>query len=117
MLPIIDSMVGCSSGGAVSARRKQGIPSWRYLYMAEFPNQAIYPNIGAYHSIDCPTVFGSIERNTRVGKNTPEQDQFIKNVMMAWASFAKDPEKGLLKLGWPIYDSSGKFGYFKSMHL
>jgi hypothetical protein len=28
--------------------------------------------------------------------------------MTAWAAFAKDPQKGLLALGWPVYDSSSK---------
>jgi hypothetical protein len=32
LLPIIDSAIGCSSGGAVKARRSQNIPSWRYIW-------------------------------------------------------------------------------------
>jgi hypothetical protein len=27
----------------------------------------------------------------------------------AWATFAKDPEKGLSGLGWPVYQQSGTF--------
>jgi hypothetical protein len=29
-------------------------------------------------------------------------------MMTAWASFAKDPQTGLLKLGWPTYDESSE---------
>jgi cholinesterase len=108
LMPVIDSTIGCGSSGAVQARRNQGIPAWRYLWMGTWPNQAIYPDIGAYHSIDCPIVFGSIERNKRVSRNTPEQEKFIKNVMTAWATFAKDPEHGLEKIGWPLYNDKGK---------
>jgi hypothetical protein len=28
--------------------------------------------------------------------------------MHAWATFAKDPAKGLVGLGWPVYDSKSK---------
>jgi carboxylesterase type B len=111
ILPVIDSAVGCASEGAISARRAQNIPAWKYLWMGTFPNQAIYPDIGAYHSIDCPIVFGTVERNTKQGKNTPEEDQFVKNVMTAWATFAKDPDKGLEKLGWPLHNSTGMFSF------
>ncbi|KAF2670795.1 alpha/beta-hydrolase [Microthyrium microscopicum] len=107
LMPLIDSSIGCASSSAVSARRAQGIPAWRYLWMGTWPNQAIYPDIGAYHSIDCPIVFGTVERNDKQGKNTPEEEKFVKNVMTAWATFAKDSEKGLVGLGWPLYDNKG----------
>jgi hypothetical protein len=61
---------------------------------------------GAYHSSDVPIVFGTTELKPGASKNTPEQDKYIKNVMTAWATFAKDPEKGLVKLGWPIADAT-----------
>jgi carboxylesterase type B len=112
MLPAIDASLGCATAGAVSARRAQNIPAWRYLWMGTWPNQAIYPDIGAYHSIDCPIVFGSLERTTRLGKNTVEQEKFVKNVMTGWATFAKDPDHGLEKLGWPLYGGTGEFALF-----
>jgi carboxylesterase type B len=115
-LPIIDSSIGCGSASAVAARRAQNIPAWRYLWKGTWPNQAIYPDIGAYHSIDCPIVFGTVERNTKQGKNTPEEDKFVKNVMTAWATFAKDPEHGLEKLGWPLYSNTGK-SYSESLGM
>lgn len=29
-------------------------------------------------------------------------------IMQAWATFAKDPQNGLTKLGWPKYNPLGK---------
>jgi hypothetical protein len=62
-------------------------------------------------------VFGSVEYQQQYyGKmsnqkisfpNTEEQKKLTKTMMTAWASFAKDPEKGLEKMGWPMYNSQG----------
>jgi carboxylesterase type B len=35
--------------------------------------------------------------------DTEEQKKLTKTMMTAWASFAKDPEGGLEKMGWPVY--------------
>jgi carboxylesterase type B len=39
-----------------------------------------------------------------VPKDTPEEAKLSLNIRHAWAEFAKDPENGLKKLGWPVYD-------------
>lgn len=40
--------------------------------------------------------------------DTAEQRKLTKIMMNAWASFAKDPENALTKLGWPTYDGVSK---------
>jgi carboxylesterase type B len=106
---VSDQASSCGGGKAAQARRDQGVSAWRFVFLGEWENQAIYPGMGAYHSMDCPIVFGTVELKREVKPNTPQQEQFIKNVMTAWASFAKDPDSGLTKLGWPVYDASSKF--------
>jgi carboxylesterase type B len=106
--PYIDSAFNCPTRDAVDARFKLKVPVWRYRFMAVFPNSQIYPDTGAYHSIDCPTVFGTTGRNVQKMPNTLEQDKFVTNVMTAWAAFAKDPENGLQALGWPKYNPESK---------
>jgi hypothetical protein len=32
----------------------------------------------------------------------------MADTMHAWATFAKDPQKGLISLGWPVYDENSK---------
>jgi hypothetical protein len=48
--------------------------------------------------------FGTTELRPGVPKDTSEKAKLSKNWRHAWAEFAKDPENGLKKLGWPVYD-------------
>jgi carboxylesterase type B len=107
--PYVDSAFNCPTRDATNARYKMKVPVWRYRFMAAFPNSQIYPDSGAFHSIDCPTVFGTTARNIQKTPNTLEQDKFVANVMKAWATFAKDPENGLGSIGWPKYNPDSKF--------
>ena len=100
--------MGCGPMSGAAARRKAGVPAWRYRWFGEWPNLEIYPGVASYHSMDCPIVFGATERASTT-PDTPEEAQFVKNVMTAWATFTKDPDHGLEKLGWPLYDPKGKF--------
>ena len=100
--------ISCGPAVGATARSKAGVPAWRYRWFGEWPNLEIYPGIGAYHSMDCPIVFGATERTSKIA-DTPEEAKFVKNIMTAWATFAKDPDHGLEKLGWPKYDPSSKY--------
>jgi cholinesterase len=72
--------------------------------MGVWPNVALGPKTGAFHNAEIPMVFGTSETKVGTTKDTPEEAKLSKLMMHAWASFAKDPENGLSKLGWPIYD-------------
>lgn len=67
----------------------------------------LYPTSGTYHGVDLPMVFGNSKEISAVASSTAEQ-QFSKYMTSAWVAFARDPQKGLTKLGWPQYDASSK---------
>jgi carboxylesterase type B len=77
----------------------------RYRYQGVFPNQEITPKTGAYHSSEIPLLFATSDDT---GKDTVQEAKLAKNMQHAWAEFAKDPENGLVKLGWPVYEQNGK---------
>jgi cholinesterase len=110
---------GCPSADAAKARSAKNVKSWRYLYSGEWPNQMIAPEAGAWHGSEIGMVFGSTEYQqqfySKMTKqsisfpDTEEQKKLAKTMMTAWTSFAKDPEHGLEKLGWPVYDPASRF--------
>jgi carboxylesterase type B len=108
---IEDGVFNCPASTAAAARARAGVPVWRYRFMARYPN-TLLEGQGAYHVGDVPIVMGATERKPTASKNTAEEEQMIKNTMTAWASFAKDPENGLSKLGWPKYNPQGMIASF-----
>jgi len=99
---MIQSKDGCGPDAAATARVKAGVPAWRYLSAMVFPNSDV-GSPGCWHGGDIGYVFGTQEYLTRV-PDTEDEKKFTSTIMNAWASFAKDPQNGLKKLGWPIYD-------------
>jgi hypothetical protein len=98
---------GCGASVAAQARLRHGVPAWVYRFDGVYDNQRITPRAGlagAYHSSDVPMTFGTTELRPGVAKDTPAQAALSKHWRHAWAAFAKDPENGLKKLGWPVYD-------------
>src|ERR1700753_2087043 len=72
-------MITCGPASGAAVRRAAGVPAWRYRWFGEWPNLEIYPGIGAYHSMDCPIVFGATERASSI-PDTPEEAKFVKNI-------------------------------------
>jgi carboxylesterase type B len=108
----------CLAAKSAAIRIPFNVPVWRYRFFDESPNNAIVPGVsGAYHAADLPFVYGTPKRRDSNGKSTDTaaEMELTKAMMTAWASFAKDPERGLEKLGYPKYDPSGstliQFGY------
>jgi carboxylesterase type B len=78
--------------------------------MGVFPNQRISPDAGAWHGSEIAHVFGNADRSG-VGsgiKATESQLKVSELMNKAWAAFAKNPEKNLLEMGWPLYNEKGR---------
>lgn len=105
----------CSAHVAAQRRIDKGIHAWRYRWMGTFPNQKISLGGGvsleggSWHGSEIAHVFGNAERISSGGKVAATENQLKVSELMntAWAEFAKDPDKGLSKLGWPVYNEKG----------
>lgn len=78
---------------------------WRYRYFGDFANLQLFPGSGAYHGSDLNMVFGTAEDVSGLPNDALERAT-IAYVQKAWAAFARDPQRGLTKLGWPLYSNS-----------
>lgn len=97
--------IACGTSVATSARLDHGVRAWRYLYTAIFPNQNV-GTFGAWHGSDIGQVFGTSAFLTGI-PDSPEQEEFGEKTRTAWTDFAKDPENGLVELGWPLAVDTG----------
>ena len=98
----------CPAARTARDRIANGVPTWRYRYMGVFDNVAVVPGMGAYHSSEIPIALGTNPLRPNITGDTMEEAELEKVIGHAWAEFAKDPEFGLSKLGWPVYGENGK---------
>lgn len=103
----LNLVMTCASRNTARARKAAGVKVWRYRYFGDWPNSYIADGAGAYHGSEMPMVFGSTEYYRNVS-DTSEEAKVVKSMMGAWATFAKDPECGLARLGWPEFDEKGE---------
>lgn len=77
-------------------KRARYVPTWQYRYFGNFPAspKILFP--GPYHTAEIRDVFGTYNRSL-AGEGQVEASRYLQG---AWAAFAKDPEKGLERLGW-----------------
>jgi carboxylesterase type B len=98
----------CSAKVQAQRRMDKGIHAWRYRWMGVFPDQHIADDAGAWHGSEIPHVFGTIGTGNRSELAVTADQLKVSGVMnSAWAAFAKDPEAGLSKFGWPLYSEKG----------
>lgn len=95
----------CPAAARALESARDGNPTWRYRWHGVFPNTIIstHPPSGAYHFSEVEVLFGTVDQSTI--PNTRQQDAIGRYMRGAWAAFAKDPVRGLLRYrgGWPRY--------------
>ena len=97
---ITDLTFTCTTQTLTSAIQSAGRqPVWRYRYDGSFPNLQLFPNAGAFHSIEIPSVFGTYPE----AGATSDHISLSKYMQGAWAGFAKNPSGGP---GWPKLGSA-----------
>ena len=95
----------CPADQTTTNRFNTGSITYRYLYAGNFSNVAPQSWLGAYHSSELPLIFGTSQ--VARGANTPFETELSELLQDYWLAFAVDPEQGLLKLGWPLYEPGG----------
>lgn len=99
------TLFGCPAALRAKESVRQGNPTWRYRYFAEFPNMQLstHPSSGAYHESEVRQLFDTVDESTI--RSTTQETALAKYMRGAWAAFAKDPKQGLLRYrdGWPMY--------------
>ncbi|KAL4875676.1 putative carboxylesterase hlo [Aspergillus karnatakaensis] len=80
-----------------------GMPTWRFLYNASFPNTEFFEGAGAYHASELGVVFGNFRRENA----TAFQRELSKVVQTAFGDFAREPSRGP---GWGAFPAVGIFG-------
>lgn len=99
------ALFGCPAAYRAAESVRQGNPTWRYRYFGEFSNMELstHPPSGAYHESEVRQLFNTVDQSEMY--STTEERILAKYMRGAWATFAKDPKKGLLTYedGWPMY--------------
>jgi carboxylesterase type B len=95
----------CPTGIRANVSWAAGTPIWRYMYFGVFPDLAISSEAGTWHAAEIPIIFDT----PPVTPDPTTGEISIADYMRgAWATFAKDPTKGLSTYGgeegWPSYD-------------
>ncbi|KAG6919329.1 hypothetical protein DXG01_006875 [Tephrocybe rancida] len=95
-------LFNCPVSKTASTRSKGDLPTWRYQYQGNLPGLSKRPDLRAYHSGDLPIWFGTYA--TTDPKPSKTEFELSKYVQRSWVAFARDPARGLLNFGWPLYD-------------
>jgi hypothetical protein len=107
---ILDMHLNCPALDVVNTRRARGINAWLYRYAGDWPNEDLGTiRRPAWHGSGVSLVFGTTEKVFKVADVEKEKITSLK-MRNAWSEFVKDPENGLLKLRWPLYNSKGMYG-------
>ncbi|KAN0100012.1 cholinesterase [Hyaloscypha variabilis] len=95
----------CPAGIRANASVAAKNPTWRYRYFGVFPDLEISSEAGAWHAAEIPIIFDTMPATP---DPTTEEISIANYMRGAWATFAKDPTKGLSTYGdgWPTYNAS-----------
>ncbi|KAH9485684.1 Acetylcholinesterase [Psilocybe cubensis] len=96
----------CPAGSAAQDRVNAGVRTWRYQYQGVFPNISPRPDTRAYHLAEIPIIFGTYRTINPSILITPNEIALSKYMQGAWVAFARNPGRGLIDYGWPLYDAT-----------
>ena len=126
--PFFQLQFTCPTSKTVSDRVRAGVSTWRYqyqgnLFYTSFPWIVLqyqsrffvgvfrdifpFPDTRSVHGSEIPLVFGTFptgSTNSPIPLPTAKELALSKYMQSAWVAFARDPAKGLLNFGWPLYD-------------
>ncbi len=98
----------CPTMLGTSYRVTNNVTTYRSLFSGDFPAITPYSWMrGAYHAADVYLMFGGAKYLAwqELGPNVIEAGRYMQNAV---ASFVRDPNGGLPRMGWPRYDGTGK---------
>jgi hypothetical protein len=81
------------------------------LFAGVFRDISPLPDLRSIHGGEVPLVFGTLSTggtNSPTPPPTADELALSKYLQSAWVAFARDPAKGLLNFGWPLYDANTK---------
>ena len=99
---LTDLLFTCTTRTFSDAMKAAGRSVWRYRYEGAFPNLNVFPNAGAWHSSEIPSVWGTYPLTNQFGSATKDQIALSKYMQGVWAGFAKDPTS----IPWPKLGSA-----------
>jgi Carboxylesterase family len=108
-----DAEFTCTSAQVSNSRLKAGVPVWRYRFFGGGPVEpgASSLSVQAAHGSELSYVFGGIQSSNTFSRPSAQKTAVSQEMMTVWAAFAKDPAKGPLQHGWPLYDPKGMMDF------
>lgn len=109
-----DAEFTCPAAQVSSSRAKAGVPVWRYRFYGGGPADAgakggagLLSAAQSFHGSELPYVFGGVQAASILSRPSPQKMAVSKEMMDVWGAFAKDPARGPLQHGWPVYSAKG----------
>ncbi|KAH7128128.1 Alpha/Beta hydrolase protein [Dendryphion nanum] len=96
----------CPAVKTTQDRYAASASTFRFLYGGNFSNISPQWWEGAYHSAELPLIFGT--HDIARSKSTPFEYAVSEKMQDYWVAFARDPERGLGRLGWKSYRPEGE---------
>lgn len=93
----------CGVVAEAQMRASLNLTSYRMVYAGNFSNISPHPWMGAYHSSELPLLFGTY--GDFQGAGTAFEKATSEAMQDFYLAFARDPEDGLARAGWPKYSS------------
>jgi cholinesterase len=110
-----DAEFTCTSAHVSNSRATAGVPVWRYRFFGGGPAEpgaagglaGMAAAAQSFHGSELSYMFGGVQASSLLSRPSPQKTAVSNEMMSVWAAFAKDPAKGPLQHGWPLYNAKG----------